>query len=161
MNIFFITFGSNGYERAVNRICRQASEFGIFNSINGFIENDLDKFEEFKSHIKFCENNQGFGYWIWKAFLIRKTLEIMENEDILLYCDAGCELKASGKKRMLEYIEMVKNSESGILAFQLPFEEKLYTKMDLLNHLNFTSEEQMNSLQNLATTIFLENVIIP
>ena len=42
----------------------------------------------------------------------------MSEGDSLLYLDAGCHLNIEGKKRLIEYFELLKESKTGILAFQ-------------------------------------------
>ena len=32
---------------------------------------------------------RGAGYWIWKSYIIRKTLEEINDGDILIYADGG------------------------------------------------------------------------
>ena len=149
MKIHFITFGSEGFESAVSRICNEAESFDIFDSVKGY--NHLNSFdEEFKNkHMHFINNNRRFyGYAVWKPYIVLKELETMKDGDILLYCDAGCELKATGKKRMFEYIDIVKESSLGVLGFQLNHLERCWSKMDLINHLkadNFLDTFQINS----------------
>jgi len=60
----------------------------------------------------------------------------MENNDILVYVDAGCTLNKNGNKRLLEYFDIVINSNLAILSFELDYDEKSYTKMDILQELN-------------------------
>ena len=41
-----------------------------------------------ENHSSFIENNKkGYGYWLWKPYIIKKTLEKMKKGDILLYLD--------------------------------------------------------------------------
>jgi len=60
----------------------------------------------------FCKENQqifkharGFGFWLWKPWLIFKTLfEIPEN-DIVMYCDVGNAIMPKIKSLILAFIE--------------------------------------------------------
>lgn len=79
----------------------------------------------------------------------------MNNGDILLYSDVGCEFNINGKNRLEEYLEIVKNSESGILTFYLTLPEYSWTKNDLFKSLN-CSNEIKNSNQNIATVFFIK-----
>jgi len=78
----------------------------------------------------------------------------MENNDILVYADAGCSLNKNGNKRLLEYFNIVNNSCLGILSFELDTIEKSYTKMDIFNELNVY--ELMNTKQLNATAFIIK-----
>jgi hypothetical protein len=81
------------------------------------------------------KNNRGYGYWLWKSFIILKTLESIDEEDIIVYADSGCSLNINGLNRLNEYFDIVKNSKYGILTFETPFIEKQYTKRDVFDHM--------------------------
>ena len=137
---YFITFGgpSKKYHYAVNRIKKEAENLDIYDRIIGYTEKDLKENKKFwDKHGIFLESNpRGYGFWLWKSFLIKKTLKEMENNDILVYVDAGCTLNKNGNKRLLEYFDIVINSNLAILSFELEYDEKSYTKMDILQELN-------------------------
>lgn len=48
----------------------------------------------------------------------------MEDDDILVYSDAGNVFNSKGIPRFLEYIKMLDDSTSGILAFQEIYKER-------------------------------------
>ncbi len=91
---------TKNYHDSVERICKQAKKMEVFDEIIGLTEKDLQNDENFwLKHNNFIESNlKGYGYWIWKPYIIMKTLEKMNNNDILLYLDCGCELNYLGKK---------------------------------------------------------------
>ena len=108
----FITFGgpTNNYHQAVQRICNEASQFGCFDLIKGYTDIDLikDHTEFWNTHKSFIElSTRGYGYWIWKPYLIKKQLESMNDNDILIYCDAGCTINKDGIGRFHEYIDIL------------------------------------------------------
>lgn len=147
MKLHFITFGggSTDYHEAVKRICAQARKFSLFKNVFGFTEKDLQDNEEFwQRHGDFIKNNpKGFGYWIWKCFLIKQVMNRsdVEEGDIVLFVDAGCELNIKGRKRMIDYIGLVMTHD--ILAFQMEhMDEKKYTKMDLLDYANVSQQDR-------------------
>jgi len=154
--IYFTTFGNKIYNNSLKRIYNQAKNYGIFDNI--LVLNDKDLKNRcpifWNKHKEFISNNpRGYGYWLWKSFVILKTLESIEENDILVYTDAGCTLNINGLNRMNEYFDIVKQSKHGILSFELPFFEKQYTKMDLFQHMNLNTNEFLNSKQLLAGII--------
>ena len=155
----FITFGNEKYYNSLNRIKDEALSFNIFDKILTY--NDLDlknNFSDFwEKHENFIINNKrGYGYWIWKSFLVLKTLETMNENDILVYADAGCTLNNNGIPRLNNYFETVKNSSYGILSFNIGHLEKKYTKMDIFNELDMNTNEYLNSGQLMATIFILK-----
>ncbi len=152
----FITFGNTKYRNSVKRICLEAAKIAVFNRVTGFGEPELFSFPEFQQHRNFVYSNpRGFGYWLWKPFLIIKYMENMNEGDILVYSDAGCTIHEKGRKRMLEYFDMVKNHPSGILGFELTHKEKMFTKMDLIRYLK--GEQHMDSNQLLSGILIFRN----
>ena len=143
-NIYFASFGgpSTEYHNALKRICGEAQQFGIFTKIFGFtdiyLKNDI---ELWNTHGRFIESNpRGYGYWLWKSYLVKNQLKSMNEGDVLVYADSGCTLNINGKARLIEYIDMCKNHESGIVSFQLPHIEHNWTKNDIIQHLNASNE---------------------
>ena len=149
-NIIFITFGgpTKEYHDAVSRITKEAKDMGVFNSILGFTDKDLkEDFSFWNKHGQFIENNKrGYGYWIWKPYLTKKTIEKINKNDIIVYADAGCVLNKKGRSRLLEYINMAKNSDSGIISFELGHYEKEWTKMDIFHELNALDQIETKQL---------------
>jgi hypothetical protein len=136
----FITFGgpSTNYHNSVIRICNEARELNFFNNVYGFTDMDLKQDKVFwDKHGHFIENNKkGYGYWIWKSYLIQKELNKINENDILIYCDAGCQINTNGKDRLFEYIDLLNNNRDnyGIISFQLEFQEVSYTKKNIFEH---------------------------
>jgi hypothetical protein len=78
--IYFLTFGGpdENYHDTVNRLCNQAKKMEVFNEIIGLTEKDLHNDKEFWSkHYNFIRQNKkkGYGYWLWKPYIIKKTLK--------------------------------------------------------------------------------------
>jgi len=156
----FITFGgpTSNYHNSVRRICNEAENLQFFDNTYGFTEMDLKQDTDFwNKHGNFIESNQrGYGYWLWKSYLIKKELNKMNENDILIYCDAGCQINSGGKDRLLEYIDMLNNNREnyGIISFQSEFKELLYTKQKVFEHFDiFNNAENMHTL---ATIILIK-----
>jgi hypothetical protein len=145
--IFLVSFGNTpNYVNVLLKLQEQALklvQLKLFDRIRILTEKNLDK-SFMDLHGEFIsKNKRGFGYWIWKSYIIKKTLEIMKDDDIVIYLDAGCSININDAsiKRYNEYIDMVKSSDVGLLAFQLnSCLEKSWVKMDLVKHLNATPE---------------------
>jgi hypothetical protein len=113
-----VTFADSRMTRSLLRLSKQARTFQIFDSIHLLNEADLPlNFREaFKK--KLILGSRGFGYWSWKPIVILHILNQMDDGDSLLYVDVGCHLNIMGKKRLIEYFEILEKTENGMLAFQ-------------------------------------------
>ena len=145
---YFCTFASSNMSKALDRIEKQAKKMNFFDDVFIYNEDKLeDSFKE-KYHDKLKSNVRGFGYWVWKPEIILKSLEKINEGDVLLYCDAGCHLNKKGKEKLCEYFEKTNNSKPGISVAQFVIEsddknlesennlEKEWTKGDIFDFFN-------------------------
>jgi len=156
---YFITFATENYKGASDRIIEQTRLLKIFDILYNYNEDTLQQSTEFwERHGDFIKNNsRGYGYWLWKSFLTMKTLDEMETNDIMMYVDSGCEWNYGGIEKLETYFEMVGKSESGSLAFKLYDEsyhmESKWTKSDVFDYFKYSDKMD---LQYHATYFILK-----
>jgi len=154
--ISFISFGDSRLQESLDRIKSQAEQFGVFDEINVLCEHDLPQDFKEKHADKLVLASRGYGYWIWKSYLILEHLKKLQNGDILLYCDCGSHINPDGHKIFDYYLELVKSSEIGILGFSLEYLEYKWTKSDLLDYFGVLGNKDIIlSPQIEAATIFI------
>lgn len=90
MKKYFITYGDLNFEEAKRRIIHEAEQTGEFDEIIAYSDKDVSP--ELKSSEIFSIRRGG-GLWSWKPDVMLQTLEKMDENDILVYCDAGCQLQ--------------------------------------------------------------------
>lgn len=155
---YFISFANEKFSGALERIVKQVTLLNCFDVIRGYTDKDLENCADFwEKHGEFVKNNpRGHGYWIWKSYLTLKTLREMNEGDILVYADAGCEVNYDGLHQLEHFFEKVK--KDGFLSFQLNdlmyHHEERWTKMDLFKH--FRVEHFRPSLQLHSTYFVLQ-----
>lgn len=158
MTLNFLAFGSHAnYIEAGKRLLNQAKSLDLFDKLDLYNADDLKKDKDFwDRHGEFIQNNKrGYGYWIWKSYLIDKTMDKLNDGDILLYCDIGCEIIQNEKRYILEYIEAVKKYK--ILAHALYVtNEYAFSKMDLILKLGMTNYNEVYFCQIESGIILLE-----
>ena len=155
----FITFaaGSTDYIAAGHRIIEQANSLQIFDKTTLYTDEYLRADTEFWTrHHEFIEKNKrGYGYWLWKPYVIKKTMEEMKDGDILLYLDSGCEFSLREKQYLLNCIRIVKDDYILGSLTSNGF-EKHWNKMDTILKLEITDEKHLNSRQRQGgTSLFL------
>lgn len=94
MKRYFISYGDEKFSSYREEIKREAHSSNCFDKIIVYTEQDLG--EDILRSVPF-EYSKGGGYWSWKPYVIYKTLEAMEEGDILLYCDVGCTIGSTTK----------------------------------------------------------------
>ena len=143
--LHFLSFGgpTKKYHDAVNRLHLQAIEMNVFSSMFVFTDSDLMADEPFWSkHGNFILSNpRGYGYWIWKSYLIKQTLAKIPNGDILLYLDAGCELNPYAKQRFFELVN--KTFDKKIIGTHASSTDITYTKQDTIHVLGMTDKPSL------------------
>ena len=72
-----------------------------------------------------------------KILYIRKSLESMKQNDLLVYSDSGSSFKM-GKERFLEYIDLINDSDKGNLRFRMEFIENEWTTKEIFNYFNLS-----------------------
>lgn len=163
---WFITYGgpSKEYHDAVKRLTQEVNNIQIFDHLYGYTDLDLKNDKEFwDKHGKLAEattfHRGGYGYWIWKAYLILKTMKTMNENDILLYADAGCTIRSDDQYHT-KYDDMMnlvnKCNEKEILFTSTGQIEKHYSKMDLIKYLEMDNTDAINTTQYQATVIFIK-----
>jgi len=112
--VCFVTFSNKSFI-GTDRIVKEAQQFA-FDKIISLTEDDIPEFIE--KHRDFINNNQkGYGNYIWKPKVMLDTLLTLNDNDILLYMDAGSHLNIKGISRFNEYIKMLSDPETHMLTF--------------------------------------------
>jgi hypothetical protein len=89
-------------------------EVAGFDKVIEYHKSDLDNsFIVKNNHI--LSQSRGAGYWLWKPYIILKTLNEINYGDILFYCDSGAEFK----KKIDELIPIMDSDQKQILVFEL------------------------------------------
>jgi hypothetical protein len=147
-------FADKRLEISLKRFAEQAKQMNVYDDIYLYTEDDLDK--DFYRHFKDKFILRGFGYFVWKPQIILQTLSKIQENDLLQYTDIGCHLNKNGIKRLNEYFEIANQSETGILAFDIPwYTEKQWTKGDLFDYFNVRNREDIFPGEIVGGIIFI------
>lgn len=154
--INFVTFANKNYMNT-NRIAKQAKEFGFFNKIFQLNEENIPNF--IKKHKRFINlNKYGFGLWIWKPKVIYDILLTMNNDDILVYCDAGIYINKKGKERFKFYLEKLKDYELITFCTSDKYKAQQFVKQDAIMSYYPDFNKQWNKLCYAGLMIIRKNV---
>ena len=149
---YFITFAENCCEISKKRATKHALEVGGFNV--AFAHDMCSVRPAFRqAHREILLRRKGAGYWLWKPYLILKTLvEDMSYGDVLMYEDAGSYLR----KDAGPVLKLASESSQGIVVFTLQLLEKYYTKSDTFKVMQMDDPEFIRvGFQTLASFVVL------
>lgn len=82
-----ISYATENFKRSQKVLEVKSMEHGA-DQIISYSSKDIDK-SFVQKNIKILSNPRGGGLWLWKPYLILKTLLESDDGDIVLYCDAG------------------------------------------------------------------------
>ena len=162
--IHFITYGDEKFSKSKKRLLKEAEEFGKFKTIKGYGPEDLPKgfIKRFEDILK---KPRGGGYWLWRPMILLDSLKKIENNEFLVYLDAGCALNKQGEKRFLDYITLLDKSDYGILSFQMSGnngpglleKEKWWSIKEIFNHFEVDIDgKEANSGQYLGGVFIMK-----
>jgi hypothetical protein len=112
MKYVAVTFTDEKFSKTKERYVEELKSKNIFSKIYAFGNKDIyDEFLQY--HQEFINNNpRGFGYFIWKPYVILKVLQTLDDGDILVYGDAGNTIPGSSRE-CLEKFDIVKTIKHG------------------------------------------------
>jgi hypothetical protein len=144
--IYLLSFANTpDYSASLRRLNRQADSLGLFSGRRIYSDKDLDPTfrAEFGEYLQ--SGVRGFGYWVWKPFLILEYLKALPDDSILLYVDAGCHLNPKGADRLIDYCEIAAQHPTNILHFELNSDHSLsrWTKESCLEHFNIKPGDRL------------------
>lgn len=141
--IILINYANEAY-RAVQELQTKTAKVAGFTDVIEYGPEDIE--ESFKaSNSKIFEYKRGDGLWLWKPYLIKKTLDNMKNEEILFYCDSGALFFRSAKGIIS------KLQEQDVWVSMLPLKEKQFTKQQTFDIMECNREEYKESAQVSGT----------
>lgn len=107
-----------------------------------------------RRHEGILSQPRGAGYWLWKPYLVRRTLDLLPPGAFLFYCDAGAFFV-----RSLRHLErFCLRRDLWLLPFDLPFVEEQYTKAEAFRILGCDGPAFRESPQILASFFLVRNV---
>lgn len=131
--VVLVSFADSNYVSSLERIKVETGNFA-FTKRYFYTEKDFPK--ELKENLHYKKHRRGYGYWRWKSYLVKQVFNTLDENDIIVWSDAGNFWNVKGINRFREYLNLADSTDSGIVAFQQPFLEKDYAKGDLLRFLN-------------------------
>jgi hypothetical protein len=152
MKKYLVNYSDKSHYNSQKENSKSALNVGEFDGVFSFNLQDLG--EDFIRENKLIMSQpRGAGYWMWKPFVIKKALEMIDDNDILMYSDSGI----SFVKNTDEIVDIMDITEEKLLLFELEdiHPNKRWTKRDCFILMDLDKEEFLNQNQLLASYILM------
>jgi hypothetical protein len=146
-----INYGTPDWKKAQKLNSKSAIKRGKADSVISYGPQDIDT-NFLKKNESIFSQKIGGGYWLWKPYIIVKTLETLSDGDYLCYSDSGSFF--TNKISLL--IQSMKSAETDIMPFSLTYKESVYTKRDAFVLMNCDSTEFTDTPQICATYLLIK-----
>ena len=156
-HVRLVTFadGSLRWRLAGRRLERQAKKSGWFGSIHRWtrktLHNEIPQFRRENPELD-MDGTRGFGYWLWRSYILMHELQSLNEGETLLFLDAGCQVNASpvSKIRFQQYLLEVRSAGNLIMEIDAPLSQ--WCKQDLV--LQFVTPEQARAMNLVEPGVF-------
>jgi len=92
MKKVLITFGDQQYYKSMELLATSALAVGKVDKVFKHTKEELQKTEFWTKNSYILKYPRGVGYWIWKPYIILKAFEFLNEDDVVMYSDAGVEV---------------------------------------------------------------------
>jgi len=156
---YLIFFGDDGFKYKKQLLKKEAELTGWFDEIiihsPETVSDFLNEHRDFVS-----KNKRGYGYWIWKPYIILKLLEQINEDDTITYIDCGASILNHKKNKFDEYLNLLNNTDHPIIAFgehsNYPdYSEKHFQKMKILKKFNLDNDQEFLNSGQVESGIFI------
>lgn len=118
---------------------------GLFDKVISYSPQDIER-EFLKRNKKILKQERGNGYWLWKPYFIKKTLDAFNYGDFLFYCDSGSYFI----RPINPLIGIMIKDGLELMVFGLTDKEKIWTKGDAFILMNCDNNKYSESSQRLS-----------
>lgn len=148
--IKILTFANEKFSDSRRRLLNYLSSIGLNNQITLDETYFSDSFKEEYKNI--LSKERGFGYWLWKPYIILEELKKIESDEILIYLD-------SSDRPEKTFFDIVINNMKKNDSFFINrgYKNGEWTKRDCFHYMNCDTDFYHNSVQLEAGIICLKN----
>jgi len=147
-------FSDKLYEKFKNDTVKNLAKFKIFNDFHIFNETDLYKTQFYSENKHILDQKRCFGYCLWKPYFILKTLELIPNDETVIYMDSGDIIL--NPPAFINYVNSSINLQD-TLFIGGAFKQSQYTKYDCFYKMNCLDEKYRNQIQLEAGVVAFKN----
>ena len=142
-----INYANYLFKNSQKKCSKSAKKFANVDKVIEYAPKDIDS-NFYKENKNILKNIKGDGYWLWKPYLILKTLlrDDVKNGDYVVYVDSGSRFVGS----INIVIDEMHNLKQDILLFSVHEITKKWIKRDILIELDCDTPKYYNAIQSEA-----------
>lgn len=148
--VYAISYANEAFKNAQKYGAITAQKNGADKVIEYGPSNIDDVFYDKNEEILKCK--RGNGYWLWKPYIIDKTMEHLDENDWVVYSDSG----VFYNKNIDEYIKHYDRNGLSVIVQDTKFAEKQFNKKYVLEAMDCYNEIMMESKQISATVLIIK-----
>lgn len=149
--IISINYSDKSFRRKQKINSKTAHIFGKVDKVIEYSDEDIDAEFKKKNH-KILSIRRGAGLWLWKPYIINKTLYEMGYNDYLVYADSG----SVYLNRISQLINKLEETKQDIMLFSTPLLEIQWTKNEVLLDLDAHTDEIRLTPQIMGTFLIIK-----
>lgn len=149
--IWAITFSDNNYKRSAQLNTISAKVFGKADKVKVYGPECFDN-EFILKNKELLTHKRGAGYWVWKPYIIIKTLQECNDGDYVMYLDAG----AFYVRKIQHLIENMDKTKSEVFLSSILLPNKHWCKRDAFIKCNCDVPNCVNSHQIEASYVLVK-----
>ncbi len=150
--IYLVTYGDGDVYISNMKVLAESALNNCVDVVYMYRKEHLD--EAFvEKNKKILDKKRGAGYWLWKPYIVLKTLENIPEGAIVIYFDSGIKI-VHPLDRFINKLD-----SNDILLVDNTHTNKPYMKRDLLKFMNMDNEEVLNQKQLSACMFVVRNTV--
>ena len=148
MKLKIISFGSNDkYINLAEKTVQSVKYLYSKSETKVFKPKDIP--DEINNYAK--SYSKGYGYYIWKPFIIKEALRKINENDILLYVDGRSGLRKTGKP--IKWLDnFILEKKFDIASWQMIHKEMCWTNGDIISAFNLDLNSELVKTGQFAAT---------
>lgn len=148
--IVVANYANEPYKETQKYCTRSAYKYGV-DKVFEYGPEDIES-QFYNKNKRILQQKRGGGYWLWKPYIICKTLENINYGDYLFYVDSGSYFI----RNVRSLIKCMETNGDNIISFALPFIERQWTKKEILQYFQCDNKlDIIDTCQRIATFIVL------
>ena len=139
--IHLINFANDKFTEIQEESSRNAKRYGGIDKVWECKSGDISP-DFLQENASIFSYKRGYGLWLWKPYLINKLLNILPDNDFLVYADAGITILKSLKP----LFNIMERDNIEMMFFDLPLLEREWTKGEAYKNLKNYREDNLNQI---------------
>jgi len=143
--ILLINYANDLFHSSQEYNAKTGKNVGLFDNTISYSPKDIEV-DFFEKNRNILSQKKGNGYWLWKPYFIKKSLELLNYGDFLFYCDSGSYFI----RPITPIVDISLDTGQDIIPFENLHLEKVWTKRDAFVLMDCDSPEFSESRQRIA-----------